>query len=60
MLLADDTNILYSDANVKKLNNVVNTELDKLNTWFIINKQSVADSGGPRGPGPPLWERKKM
>ena len=40
VLFADDTNILNSDANVKKLNNVVNTELDKLNTWFIINKLS--------------------
>ena len=39
--IADDTNILYSDANVKNLNNVVNTELDKLNTWFIINKLSL-------------------
>ena len=37
VLFAYDTNILYSDANVKNLNNVVNTELDKLNTWFIIN-----------------------
>ena len=45
VLFADDTNILYSDANVKNLltylNNVVNTELDKLNTWFIINKLSL-------------------
>ena len=32
LLFADDTNILYSDENVKNLNNVVNTELDKLNT----------------------------
>ena len=40
-VIADDTNILYSDANVKNLNNVVNTELDKLNTWFIINKLSL-------------------
>ena len=41
VLFADDTNILYSDANAKNLNNVVNTELDKLNTWFIINKLSL-------------------
>ena len=41
VLFADDTNILYSDANVNNLNNVVNSELDKLNTWFIINKLSL-------------------
>ena len=41
VIFADDTNILYSDANVKNLNNVFNTELDKLNTWFIINKLSL-------------------
>ena len=33
LLFADDTNILYSDANVKNL--------IKLNTWFIINKLSL-------------------
>ena len=41
VLFADDTNILYSDANVNNLNNVVNMELDKLNKWFIINKLSL-------------------
>ena len=41
VLFADDTNILYSDANVNNLNNVVNSELDKLNTRFIINKLSL-------------------
>ena len=41
VLFADDTNILYSDANINNLNNVVNSELDKLNTWFIINKLSL-------------------
>ena len=41
VLFADDTNILYSDANVNNLNNVVNSELDKLNIWFIINKLSL-------------------
>ena len=29
---------LYIDAHIKCLNNVTNRELDKLNTWFIINK----------------------
>ena len=28
VLFADDTNILYSDANIKSLNNVINSELD--------------------------------
>ena len=32
VLFADDKNILYSDANVNNLNNVVYSELDKLNT----------------------------
>ena len=41
VLFADDTNMLYSDANINNLNNVVNSELDKLNTWFIINKLSL-------------------
>ena len=41
VLFADDTNIIYPDAYVKNLNNVVNTELVKLNTWFIINKLSL-------------------
>ena len=42
VLFTDDTNILYSDANVNKnLNNVVNNELDKLSTWLIINKLSL-------------------
>ncbi len=41
VLFADDTHILYSDENVNNLNNVVNSELDKLNTWFIINKLSL-------------------
>ena len=41
VLFADDTNILYSDANVNNLNIVVNSELDKLNTRFIINKLSL-------------------
>ncbi len=41
VLFADDTNILYSDANANNLNIVVNSELDKLNTWLIINKLSL-------------------
>ena len=42
VLFADDTDILHSDANVKTLNNVVNTELDKLNTWFIKNRPKLS------------------
>ncbi len=41
VLFADNTNILYSYANVNNLNIVVNSELDKLNKWFIINKLSL-------------------
>ena len=35
------TQNLYSDSNLKNLNNVVNNELDELNTWFIINNLSL-------------------
>ena len=35
------TQIFYIQMQMKKLNNVVNTELDKMNTWFIINELSL-------------------
>ena len=41
ILFADDTNILYSDANVHNLISVINYELDKLYTWFSVNKLSL-------------------
>ena len=41
VLFADNTNMLYSYANVNNLNIVVNSELDKLNTWFMVNKLSL-------------------
>ena len=40
-LFADDTNILYSDKNLKSLENVVNAELHKLYTWLTSNKLSL-------------------
>ena len=41
VLFADDTNILYSDENILNLTRVVNRELDKLYTWFTVNKRSL-------------------
>ena len=41
ILFADDTNILYSDANVHNLISIINHELDKLYTWFSVNKLSL-------------------
>ena len=40
-LFADGTNILYSDTDVHSLISVVNCELDKLYTWFNVNKLSL-------------------
>ena len=41
ILFADDTNILYSDSNVHNLISIINHELDKLYTWFSVNKLSL-------------------
>ena len=38
---ADDTHILYSDSNVHNLISIMNHELDKLYTWFSVNKLSL-------------------
>ena len=41
ILFADDTNILYSDLNIHNLISIINHELDKLYTWFSVNKLSL-------------------
>ena len=38
-LFADDTNLLYSDKNLKSLESTVNDELCKLYDWLIANKE---------------------
>ena len=42
MLYADDTSILCSSNNVKKICNTMNKNLEELHTWFIVNKLSLS------------------
>ena len=37
-LFADDTNLLYANKNIRLLETIVNTELEKLHTWVTVNK----------------------
>ena len=37
-LFADDTNLLYANKNIRLLETIVNTELEKLHTWLTVNK----------------------
>ena len=41
ILFADDTNLFYSGKDIKELCSVVSIELDKLCTWFQVNKLSL-------------------
>lgn len=41
VLYADDTNIFFSDADVHKLFNTVNSEMDKLSHWFLSNRLTI-------------------
>ena len=41
LLFADDTNLFYSDKNIEHLRITVEEELDKLSTWFRINRLSL-------------------
>ena len=41
LLFADDTNIFYSHSNLKKLIEITNIELSKLNIWFRANRLSL-------------------
>ena len=44
ILFADDTNLFYSGKDIKELCSVVSIELDKLCTWFQVNKLSLNTS----------------
>jgi hypothetical protein len=41
ILFADDTNNFYSNSDMSEIENIVNTELCKLSTWFKANKLSL-------------------
>ena len=41
ILFADDTNVFYSDTNVKSLNQVLNNELIKVTEWLQANKLTL-------------------
>ena len=38
---ADDTNLFYSHKNIKTLFQIVNSELNLVNEWFLANKLSL-------------------
>ena len=40
-LFADDTNLFVHDRNIETLISVANTQLQKLNNWFLANKLSL-------------------
>ena len=42
ILYADDTSILCSSNNIKKLCNTMNKNLEEIQTWFIANKLSLS------------------
>ena len=44
ILFVDDTNLFYSGKNIMELCSVVSIELDKLCTWFQVNKLSLNTS----------------
>ena len=41
ILFADDTNILYSDACLETLNEILQTEMNKITYWLNVNKLSL-------------------
>ena len=41
LMFADDTNLFFSDKSITNLETTVNTELEKINTWFKLNKLSL-------------------
>ena len=40
-MFADDTNLFYTEENIKTLYDIVNIELQKISRWFISNKLSL-------------------
>ena len=41
IMFADDTNLFYTEENIKTLFDIVNIELQKISQWFISNKLSL-------------------
>ena len=41
LAFADDTNIAVKDKNLKILTDTMNTELEKINDWYIANKLTL-------------------
>ena len=41
ILFADDTNVFYTNDDLNTIENTMNNELKKLNTWFNVNKLSL-------------------
>ena len=41
ILFADDTNILYSDSCLEKLNEILQMEMNKITTWLNVNRLSL-------------------
>ena len=44
ILFADDTNIFYSNNCLKKLNEIIQIEINKIAEWLSINKLSINTS----------------
>ena len=38
---ADDTNVFYKHENIDMMCKIVSVELDKLSTWFALNKLAL-------------------
>ena len=41
ILYADDTNVFYKHENIDMMCKIVSAELDKLSTWFALNKLAL-------------------
>ena len=41
VLFADDTNLFWSDSNIRTLFETTNQELSQINDWFLANKLSL-------------------
>ena len=41
IMFADDTNLFFSNSNIKTLFATVNHELEKISLWFIANRLSL-------------------
>ena len=41
ILYADDTNVFYKHENIDMMCKIFSVELDKLSTWFALNKLAL-------------------